>query len=179
MRAHRLSLSLAETATWKPATPGRVVEYGIGAGLLGETLLTQRGASHYTGLDISDRQLIHAEKRLTACCVTRFSLIRVDALNAAHLRNAQTFVSQAVIQHFPSVEYFQAFCRARDVAPASLMLQVRQMSPADNRPTSVLHATNVSRADLTRLLPSFRVKWQSARRKNGYVFYVLERARVR
>ena len=107
---------------------------------------------------------------------------RGDALNSAHLRNAQTFVSQAVIQHFPSVEYFQAFCRALDVAPASLrwaMLQVRQMSPADNRPTSVLHATNVSRADLTRLLPSFRVKWQSARRKNGYVFYVLERARVR
>ena len=67
-------------STWLhklPATPGRVVEYGIGAGLLGETLLTQRGASHYTGLDISDRQLIHAEKRLTACCVTRFSLTRV------------------------------------------------------------------------------------------------------
>ena len=94
-------------ATWLhrlPAAPGHVVEYGIGAGLLGETLLTQRGASYYTGLDVSDRQLSHAEKRLTACCVSRFSLARVDALDATHLRNAQTFVSQAVIQHFPSVE---------------------------------------------------------------------------
>ena len=55
------------------------------------------------------------------------------------------------------------------------MLQVRQMSPADRRPRSVLHATNVSRSYLTWLLPSFRVTWQSTRRQNGYVFYVLER----
>ena len=58
-------------ATWEKEWLGHfpvldrysVMEYGIGGGLLGEHLLTTRGASHYVGIDISTRQLEHAAER--------------------------------------------------------------------------------------------------------------------
>ena len=163
-------------ATWLhklPRSPGHVVEYGIGAGLLGKTLLSHN-AMHYTGLDISDRSLLHAERMLSQCCASRYDLQRVDkSLVPRQLEGANTFVSQAVIQHFPSLAYFESFCNVLNGSFIWwLMLQVRE---SKRRPTSVTYSLSVSHSDIARLLPSFRIAWRSRRYSNGYVFYVLER----
>ena len=48
------------------ALPGmRILDYGIGGGLLGEVLLRDYRLAHYTGVDISDRSLDAARQRLT------------------------------------------------------------------------------------------------------------------
>ena len=54
-----------------PTHVGHLAEYGIGGGLLGKVLLTKHKVTHYTGLDISDRQINHAYARLKACCKNR------------------------------------------------------------------------------------------------------------
>lgn len=160
-----------------PSDPGHVVEYGIGAGLLGKVLLESYNASFYTGLDISDRQLSRAWKTLSMCCKSRYRLERVvDKLILEQIQGAQTFVSQAVIQHFPSVSYVVDFLAVLN-APSTIrwmMLQVREI-PSTRVGTSVTYASSVTRAQLETYLSSFRILWQSKRHTNGYVFYIFER----
>ncbi len=157
-----------------PARPGRVAEYGIGAGLLGKLLLTNGSATHYTGFDIAQRQLDAARKTLQACCAGRYELRLVDGeLRASQLRGVDSFISQAVIQHFPSDAYTARFLDA--IAEANvpwLMLQVRDNIYA--RGQSVTHAQSTSRATLRRHLPRYNITWVSPRASNGYIFYVFE-----
>lgn len=80
----------------------RVVDYGIGAGLLGVEVL-RRGASHYFGVDISKRSLATATKYLKRHvpeAAGRWTLL--PAPQSFRSFHADVFVSQAVIQHFPS-----------------------------------------------------------------------------
>lgn len=170
-----------------PAEPGHVADYGIGAGLLGQLVLNETRASRYTGIDVSDRQLEHAEKRLASCCAGRYSLVRTDALTSAHLDGVQTFVSQAVIQHFPSHEYLRNFLSALEGAPSVRWahLQVRERTPDYRKPgaadgndgsmTSVTWSLSVSPDELAAALSSFRLVYSSPRQPNGYVSHVFER----
>ena len=102
----------------------RVSEYGIGAGLLGEHMLAE-GVAHYAGIDISKRSRASAKARLLARAdSTRFSLHDAN-VSFASLR-PDLFVSQQVIQHFPSQDYLDAFLRRVNGCGAStLMLQSR------------------------------------------------------
>jgi hypothetical protein len=159
-----------------PASPGVVAEYGIGGGLLGEMLLTELNATAYKGFDIADRQLDVAKRRLLSCCdKKRFDLVRIDReLRAEELRGVDTFVSQAVIQHFPTHEYTLRFLDAINAAPSVrwIMLQVRETQRVGS---SVTLATSTTRRDLEQRLRNFRVEWQSAKASNGYVYYVFLR----
>ena len=118
-------------------TPGRVAEYGIGAGLLGKLLLTEYNATHYTGLDISDRQLHASNETLSQCCLGKYELKRVDyQISIDNLQGIDTFVSQAVIQHFPTKEYTNHFLHTINMARsiAWVMLQVRELRNFQNVP---------------------------------------------
>lgn len=161
---------------WKlPTSPGVVAEYGIGGGLLGEMLLTELNATAYKGFDVADRQLDAARTRLLSCCEKRFDLVRIDReLRTEELRGVDAFVSQAVIQHFPSREYTLRFLDAINAAPSVrwIMLQVRETPRVGS---SVLFATSTTRRDLEQRLLNFRVEWQSTKASNGYIFYVLLR----
>lgn len=172
-----------------PAEPGQVAEYGIGAGLLGQYVLsgTRARATHYTGIDVSDRQLMHASKRLGACsrCVGRFSLRRTDALTSALLDGVETFVCQAVIQHFPDHDYLHAFLQALNGAPSVrwAMLQVRETGcgargkpNADYGSTPVVFKVCAHLDELAAPLSNFRHVWSSPVIKgNNYVFHTFER----
>lgn len=154
---------------------GIVAEYGIGAGLLGEILLKDYNFTKYTGFDISDRQLRAARNRLEKCCNGRFELVLVDThLDVKQLDGIEIFVSQAVIQHFLSREYTNRFFSTLNNASSInwMMLQVRETKYAQR---SVLFATSTTRQDMELQLTNFRIEWQSEKKQNGYVFYVLER----
>jgi 2-polyprenyl-3-methyl-5-hydroxy-6-metoxy-1,4-benzoquinol methylase len=86
----------------------RVAEYGIGGGLLGETLIRKYGVSHYQGYDIALRQCKTAEERLSKFPSDQWAVTRVDELPNVD-NTADLFVSQAVMQHFPSQEYTERF----------------------------------------------------------------------
>ena len=116
---------------WDETTPlkgMRVADYGIGAGLLGDVLLSKYEIGHYIGIDIAQRQLDSAASRLTRRgMVGRFELLMAPT-NFSALR-ADALVSQAVIQHFPSRKYFVNWiCSLASARIPYLMLQVRNVN---------------------------------------------------
>lgn len=106
----------------------KVLDYGIGGGYLGKTLFEEYGISHYMGVDISNKALDAAKANLAkyntndnvelALTPIQFSAVSPDIL-----------VSQQVIQHFPSVDYFKNFLENVDNSNANqVMLHFRASS---------------------------------------------------
>jgi hypothetical protein len=165
----------------------RVVEYGIGAALLGQVLLGEYNVSHYTGLDISDRQLGQARERLSArFAPSRFTLLRVDELPDLTTLGSPPptfFISQAVIQHFPSMAYYERFAARINAAPSitHAMLQIRRVD--DNRnlarsgdrytaQTNILNGVTFKEGELPASMPMFLLEFDvPGFTRNGYRFY--------
>lgn len=104
----------------------RVLEYGVGAGLLGQLLLETYGASHYAAVDVSTRQLNATRQRMLdrGHAPSRFSTHEAGVEFAA-LR-PDFLVSQAVIQHFPSIPYANVFlANVNRSGAARLMMHIR------------------------------------------------------
>ena len=168
-----------------------VVEYGIGGGLLAEHLFSTRNISRYTGIDISQRQINESRRRLRGLNV---KLIRADALDAKLVREpVDLFVSQAVIQHFESMLYFQNFLKQVElIKPTRIMLQTRHATTVQERgkepprktmqwltskrgpPTveQVQFSLSLPTSAFVKFLPSYQLKWQSTINPgNRYVFH--------
>jgi len=159
-----------------PKNVKHVAEYGIGGGLLGELLMNEYNVVNYTGIDISDRQITKASTRLKSCCINKFTLIRTDALTPNNLYRIDTFISQAVIQHFPSDLYTQIFLDILNKGTELrwIMLQTRYGNKR-NQGKQVVNAQLTNTSYLKRRLSNFQLTWQSNRYPNGYVFYVFEK----
>jgi len=102
----------------------RVVDYGIGGGFLGKVLLEQFGIASYTGIDISEKALDMARSTLRT-----FSGRANFLLAGPHFYESRPdlFVCQQVIQHFPSIAYFETFLANVDACGAQdVMLHFRQ-----------------------------------------------------
>lgn len=100
-----------------------LIDYGIGGGYLGLHLLQNKGLSKYIGFDISDRQLNEAKKVLHGLPVDLFNTIEKNNFDEF---NADIFVCQAVIQHFPSKEYLISFLqKINESKIKDIMLQIR------------------------------------------------------
>lgn len=173
----------------------RFAEYGIGGGLLGAMLLTDGvsnisrklraniSAAHYAGIDISQRQLAEARLRLSRLYSPELWSLHNTSVDFRSLR-PDIFVCQAVIQHFPSLAYTDAWLQRVDTCGAQrLMLQVRDGRPCCERevpfansttPGAVRHATTVDRSYLERRLPNYRMQW-SQLAQGGYVYYTFRR----
>ena len=168
-----------------------VVEYGIGGGLLAQHLFETRNISRYTGVDLSQRSINESRRRLRGLNVR---LIRADALDARLIKGkTDLFVSQAVIQHFESMSYFQNFLKQIElIKPTRVMLQTRHASTVQERgkepprktmqwlpskpglPTldQVQFSLSLPTSAFVKLLPSYQLKWQSpVNPGNRYVFH--------
>ena len=88
----------------------RLVEYGIGEGYLGEYALRNLSVAHYAGIDISSRSLEAARHRLarTRSQVNGSFTLHLAGVTLSSLQ-PYMFISQQVIQHFPSQEYTNDF----------------------------------------------------------------------
>jgi cyclopropane fatty-acyl-phospholipid synthase-like methyltransferase len=159
-----------------PKNVKHVAEYGIVGGLLGELLINEYNVVNYTGIDISDRQISEASKRLKSCCTNKFTLIRVDALTSNNLYGVDTFISQAVIQHFPSDLYTQNFLGILNHGTELrwVMLQTRYGNKR-NQGKEVARAQFTNTSYLKRQLSNYQLTWQSKIYPNGYVFHVFEK----
>jgi len=113
----------------------RVLDYGIGAGYLGETLLVNYNISQYIGIDISYKAL-QATRETLGFAKERVTLCEAPQQLVSFAPDI--IVSQQVIQHFPSIEYLQDFLGNVDKSHAGkLMLQFRQ---SDSKQTIVNNA---------------------------------------
>ena len=96
-----------------PLEGKHIVDYGIGGGLLGVVLLRDYRVGYYTGIDVSNASIESTRKRLKftkEAPWTKWTLkhtpIRFASLGPPA---PDVFVSQAVIQHFPTRSYTDAF----------------------------------------------------------------------
>lgn len=104
----------------------KVLDYGIGAGYLGETLLRDHSIGTYVGVDISQKALDAATKVLASWSPQVQLLLTPQSFRQLA---PEVVVSQQVIQHFPSVSYFEEFLSNVDASGAAeLMLQFRKSS---------------------------------------------------
>ena len=150
-----------------------VVDYGIGGGYLGKFLLDQHGVTHYTGVDISERSIASAEQNLGAHrAKTEFLLSDRDW----PATGADIFISQACIQHFPSVPYFDEFLEKLDKSGFSeLMLQIRYSPNTFSLPDRPVYGLFTNFDYVSRHLPAFELEYTSPVEDNGYQFGIFKR----
>jgi predicted TPR repeat methyltransferase len=104
-------------------TGARLMEYGIGAGLLGKELFRHYRIHSYVGVDISQKSLDASREKLKDW-TTQVEFVLTPQRFSAY--QPSMFVSQAVIQHFPSLAYFDEFlANVHSSGALDLMLQVR------------------------------------------------------
>ena len=99
--------------TWLDSIAGecagkRLVEYGIGEGYLGEYALLNLSVAHYAGVDVSSKSLDAARRHLTGVRASGSWKLHAVGVTLSSLQ-PDVFVSQQVIQHFPSREYTDEF----------------------------------------------------------------------
>lgn len=83
-----------------------LIDYGIGGGYFGLYATHKFNVKKYIGIDIAERQINEAKNILTNNNVNHeLFLIPVNFKSF----NANIFVSQATIQHFPSIDYLNNF----------------------------------------------------------------------
>lgn len=99
-----------------------VIDYGIGGGYLGMYLLSNFKIKKYIGIDIAERSIKSAKKNLSSRKNVEFYLTPVDFKDL----NSDIFISLAVIQHFPSLEYLDDFLiNLNQSKIGELLLQIR------------------------------------------------------
>lgn len=120
----------ALTKSWETNFIGRynfdgkiVVDYGIGGGFLGSYLFSSRNIKKYIGFDISNRQLTEASNNLKNFDVELYNVTDKETFNDL---NADIFICQAVIQHFPDEKYLINFLNNVNKSGIDkVMLQIR------------------------------------------------------
>jgi len=147
----------------------RVVDYGIGGGYLGEVLFKWHAISTYVGVDISQRSLDKAAEVL-APWHGRFDL-RLTPQVFSSLK-PDIFVTQQVIQHFPSEDYLVSFLQNVDSCGAKqLMLHFRRSANGTTAANDaygggaadqgkVTFALTTSVEAIASHLPHYRLSWQ-------------------
>ena len=112
-------------------TGKRVGDYGIGAGLLGQLLCTEYSVAHYFGIDIASRQLEATAARLDRIPKCNHTLVLQTSKMDFGAFRLDVFISQQVIQHFPSSKYLDDWLAAIQSARIPLVfLEIRYAQPA-------------------------------------------------
>lgn len=147
----------------------KVLDYGIGAGYLGETLFKNYSIGSYVGVDISQKSL-DAAAEVLAPWAKEVQLVATPQKFGD--LTPQIFVSQQVIQHFPSVAYFQEFLSNVDASGASeLMLHYRKSSDGNTNANHAYTVANENKAFalltghefIAQHLPHYQLMWNSMR----------------
>ena len=100
-----------------------VIDYGIGGGLFGKYLFDKKKIKKYIGFDIAQRQLKHVAINLKGYKKELFDSNLKSNFNDL---NADIFICQAVIQHFPDEKYLINFLnKLNDSNINEIMLQIR------------------------------------------------------
>ena len=148
----------------------RVIDYGIGAGSFGVHALDVYNASHYDGIDISTRSLDAARSTLAQHFHANRFALHNTSVDFATLR-PDVFVTQAVIQHFPSYNYTINFLeRVNRCGARYLMLMTRNGTMDRHNEVvgnvggrhaewRIKYAVRILTSDLERVLDAYALEW--------------------
>lgn len=157
---------------WRDAV---VADYGIGAGHLGQLLLSRHPIRHYVGIDIAERSLAAAARALSRFSTHRVTLRRTP-VEFGEL-GADVFVSLACIQHFPSLGYLAGFCENLDRSGIPrIVLQIRHSEKTVFAVDHPQLACRTNVRDLLALLPSYSIGYTSPIWPNGYQYVGMHRS---
>lgn len=159
-----------------------VVDYGTGGGH-GEVYLHSKGATSFVCLDVSDRSITNAKDRITKHgFIDKCSFHRVDEYN--HKFTGDAFVTHAVIQHFPDIEYTKRFFSELDKSGISeLAIQFRYSTQVSfslrdySGPENAIKlACHLNLEFLLSNLPNYTLRYRSeVNPKNAYIYTVWEK----
>lgn len=146
----------------------KVLDYGIGAGYLGERLFSKYSIGAYYGLDIFQKSLDAAGQVLQPWQPMVHLLLTPQSFADIH---PDIFVTQQVIQHFPTVEYLKDFLNNVDTSGAQeLMLQYRMSANGNTTATDAYRtgsekafALVTSKAFVQLHLPRYEFQWATQR----------------
>lgn len=103
----------------------RVIDFGMGGGLLGEFLLRHYEPARYIGYDIAERSMAVASNRLKQWLNKELILIRRHVWSFAEKR-PDVIVCLACIIHFPTRVYLDNVLHEMDVSGAQhIVLEIR------------------------------------------------------
>merc|ERR1711871_487324 len=159
--------------TWEGKT---VVDYGIGASHLGTYLFKEGNIGKYIGIDISQKSLDAAAANLKT--VTDKPVVLLKTPQQFKNLKADMFVSQAVMQHFPSVQYLDEFLtNLNDACFPQAMLQFREgPTNAKDKDTygdaqkEVLDHLRTNTDCIASKMPRYKLDWKGAKMYNDYQF---------
>jgi len=115
-----------------------VIDYGTGAGYLGMYLNEKYNVKKYIGIDIAERSIAEADKNLKKTD-TDYRLLLAPVIFSD--LKPDVFISQAVIQHFPTEEYLVDFLNNVNMSESKVvMLQIAQ--PSTNIPSKTVQIKN-------------------------------------
>jgi len=146
-------------------TGQRVLEYGIGGAYLGRELFRHYRIKSYVGIDISQKSITAAENTLKPWN-SRTQLLLTPQQFAS--LTPSIIVCQAVIQHFPSLAYFDDFLKNVEASGADhLMLQIRYYKTVTVREhyetkSDVTYHLLSNVIYMKERLPSYQLEWQTS-----------------
>ena len=88
-----------------------IVNYGCGAGRLEKYLFENYGIKRSFSMDISTKSVAFAQKHLKKYDSTVFLIEPKDYMSSVSRKKKDIFTSCAVIQHFPTEEYFDGWLK--------------------------------------------------------------------
>lgn len=126
-----------------------VIDYGTGAGYLGMYLNEKHNIKKYIGIDIAERSIAEAEKNLQKTDADYILLLAPVIFSDLE---PDVFISQAVIQHFPTEEYLVDFLENVNMSGSKVvMLQIAEATAITKNKTAqiknndYLHTNDVVR----------------------------------
>lgn len=155
-----------------------VIDYGIGGAYLGLYLYHKYNICKYIGIDISERQMMYAQQNLI-----HFNVIHELILMPIEFKilPADIFISQATIQHFPSIKYFKNFLNNLNESHIPvIMLQIRygvNTTFTNGKYISikeVVHRCHTNEEYISASLPNYKICMQGPILHNKYQFLIYE-----
>ena len=147
-----------------------VIDYGVGGGVFAKKLL-ESNIKQYVGYDIAERQIKIAKRTLKEFENKEFHLVD----NLPILCKADVFISLAVIQHFPDLEYYNAFMGLLNKSKIPVLyLQIRQANKLTFNNAEYTSNKNVrfscytNETDLKNKLSNYEVTYKSDIANNKY-----------
>jgi hypothetical protein len=153
-----------------------VIEYGIGGGYLGKCLFSSYSISKYVGIDISERSIQNAKTNLEGRGETHFFL----STDEWYKEKSDIFVSQACIQHFPSVDYLDDFLtKVNQMHVKEIILQIRFSTNTFSITDRPVFGAFTNFDYIKNKMTNFELVYTSNVEDNGYQYGILKKGVVK
>ena len=159
-----------------------VLDYGIGGGLLAQHLSDKYNLERYVGVDISERQLKNTEDRLKKLPL-KYKVHNTFTTPYIFLNaKVDLFISQAVIQHFPDLNYLDSFLinvNESEIPVVALQIRYNKKThfPISGDYNSIKNTAKRCHTNsdyISNILKNYELIWSGDIMKNKYQYLIFK-----